>query len=102
MFFSRQACAVESAAMRSGLSVSVVMTADRLTLDDNTTCQLVRSSYGNINFYSVNIEKLAKGSPLGLTFLYCFHIYCSYFQNHSSKMPLIVKVKMPLCISLML
>ena len=58
--------------MRSGLSVSVVMTADKLTLDDNTTCQLVISSYGNIKFYSVNIEKLAKGSPLGLNFAFHF------------------------------
>ena len=61
--------------MRSGLSVSVVMTADRITLDDNTTCQLGRSSDGNIKFYSVNIEKLAKGSPLGINLSLLFQIY---------------------------
>ena len=36
----RQACAPESAALMSGLSVTVVMLARTLTLNDNTTCQL--------------------------------------------------------------
>ena len=63
LVFLRQACAAESAALRSGLGVTVVMLAQRLTLDDNTTCQL--QSYTNIHFYSVDIEKLAVDSPLG-------------------------------------
>ena len=40
---ARQACAVESAAYRSGLAVYVVMFSDNLQLKDNTTCQLYRS-----------------------------------------------------------
>ena len=77
--------------MRSGLSVSVVMTADKLTLDDNTTCQLVRSSYQNINFYSVNIEELARGSPLGIKAVLHLSIFHSsllpesFFQDASYK-----------------
>ena len=73
--------------MRSGLSVSVVMLADKLTLDDNTTCQLVRSSYQNINFYSVNIEDLARGSPLGIKAVCLIYIYSllpeSFFHDAS-------------------
>lgn len=38
----RQACAVESAASRSGLSVYLVMSSQTLSLRDNTTCQLYR------------------------------------------------------------
>ncbi len=59
----RQACAAESAALRSGLGVTVVMMTQRLALDDNTTCQLW--SNPNITFYSVDIKRLAVDSPLG-------------------------------------
>ena len=48
------------------MNVMVIMTSTTLDLDDNTTCQLYMSAYNNILFYTVNIEELALGSPLGL------------------------------------
>ena len=51
--------------MRSGLEVVVVLTAQNLELDDNTTCQLVMSNHSNIHFYTVDISQLALDSPLG-------------------------------------
>ena len=61
---SRQACAVESAAMRSGLVVHMVMFSSQLDLRDNTTCQLYMSN-NNIKFYTINVKAFAAGSPLG-------------------------------------
>ena len=60
----RQACAIESAALRSGLEVMVVLTASKLELDDNTTCQLYMSGHTNLHFYTVNISSLALNTPL--------------------------------------
>ena len=51
--------------MRSGLEVVVVLTAQNLELDDNTTCQLVMSNHSNIHFYTVDISQLALDTPLG-------------------------------------
>ena len=56
--------------MRSGLGVTVVMLARKLTLDDNTTCQIWKQ-HKNINFYSVDVERLSIGSPLGTIFIQC-------------------------------
>lgn len=70
----RQGCAIESAAMRSGLNVMVVMTFPKLHLDDNTTCQLYMSNYKNIQFYTVDVERLAIGSPLGSFWIVFYHI----------------------------
>ena len=61
---SRQACAVESAARRSGLPVYIIMTSPVLTLKDNTTCQLYRSNL-SIHFYTVDLETFTIGTPLG-------------------------------------
>ena len=44
----------------------VVITAERLDLDDNTTCQLIRSHHSNIHFYTVDIKRLASQTPLGI------------------------------------
>ena len=63
----RQSCAIESAALRSGLAVTVVMTAWRLDLEDNTTCELYRANYHNVRFYTVDIARLARDTPLGQT-----------------------------------
>lgn len=60
---SRQACAVESAARRSGLPVYIIMTSPVLTLKDNTTCQLYRSNL-SIHFYTVDLETFTIGTPL--------------------------------------
>jgi len=60
---TRQACAAESAARRSGLPVHVVFLTGRLHLVDNTTCQLART-VPNIHLYTVNLTRLATGSPL--------------------------------------
>ena len=60
--------------MRSGMDVIVVMTFPRLHLDDNTTCQLYMSKYNNIHFYTVDVERLAKESPLGM-----FELHVSIF-----------------------
>ena len=61
---SRQACAVESAAMRSGLTVHMVMFSSLLDLRDNTTCQLYMSN-NNIRFYTIDVESFSADSPLG-------------------------------------
>ena len=64
---SRQACAVESAAMRSGLTVHMVMFSSLLDLDldlDNTTCQLFMSN-NNIRLYTIDVESFSADTPLG-------------------------------------
>ena len=66
---SRQACAVESAAMRSGLTVHLVMFSSQLDLMDNTTCQLYMSN-NNIQFFYVDVAALAKNTPLGKKILH--------------------------------
>ena len=48
--------------------MTVVMLARTLTLDDNTTCQIWKQ-HKNINFYSVDVERLSIGSPLGTIFI---------------------------------
>ena len=60
----RQACAVESAAMRSGLVVHLVMFSTHLDLRENTTCQLFMSN-NNIRFYTIDLPAFASDSPLG-------------------------------------
>ena len=60
---SRQACAVESAAMRSGLSVNVIIFSQVLDLRDNTTCKLYKSNY-SIKFYSIDLETFTQDTPL--------------------------------------
>ena len=42
----------------------VVLTASKLELDDNTTCQLYMSGHTNLHFYTVNISSLALNTPL--------------------------------------
>ena len=61
---SRQACAVESAAMRSGLTVHMVMFSSLLDLRDNTTCQIYMSN-NNIRFYTIDVESFSADTPLG-------------------------------------
>ena len=41
-----------------------MVTAAKLELDDNTTCELYRSGLTNIHFYTVNITSLALNTPL--------------------------------------
>ena len=66
---SRQACAVESAAMRSGLTVHLVMFSTQLDLMDNTTCQLYMSN-NNIKFYTIDVEAFSVNTPLGMKISY--------------------------------
>ena len=61
---TRQACAVESAAMRSGLVVHLVMFSTHLELRENTTCQLYMSN-NNIRFFTIDLPAFAIDSPLG-------------------------------------
>ena len=61
---SRQACAVESAALRSGLPVHMIIFSPVLHLRDNTTCQLYQSKYP-IKFYTIDVEKFTQNTPLG-------------------------------------
>ena len=42
----------------------MVLTASKLELDDNTTCQLYMSGHSNIHFYTLNITSLALNTPL--------------------------------------
>ena len=61
----RQACAVESAARRSGLEVTLVMVSTQLDMTDNTTCHLVNSDIGHkIKVFTVNMEKISRETPL--------------------------------------
>ena len=64
---SRQACAVESAAKRSGLPVHVIIFSSTLHLRDNTTCELYKSKYP-INFYTIDVKTFTINTPLGLNF----------------------------------
>ena len=60
----RQACAVESAASRSGLQVVLILLSGHLDLRDNTTCSLTRSR-PEIKFYTVDLETIGRDTPLG-------------------------------------
>ena len=62
---TRQACAVESAAMRSGLVVHLVMISTHLDLRENTTCQLYMSN-NNIRFFTIDLSAFTIDSPLGM------------------------------------
>ena len=61
---SRQSCAIESAAGKSGMVVYVIMFSPELDLTDNTTCYLYMSKM-NIKFFTIDTENFAKDSPLG-------------------------------------
>ena len=61
----RQACAVESAARRSGLQVTLVMVSSQLDLADNTTCHLVNSDVSHkIKIFTVDMERISRETPL--------------------------------------
>lgn len=64
---SRQACSVESAARRSGLSVNVIMFSKVLHLKDNATCNLYKSNFP-IKFYSIDLDTFTQDTPLELFF----------------------------------
>ena len=80
---SRQACAVESAAKRSGLPVHVIIFSPVLHLRDNTTCELYKSKYP-IKFYTIDVETFTINTPLGLNFSNFWLQYRVTFQKHSS------------------
>ena len=80
---SRQACAVESAAKRSGLPVHVIIFSSILHLRDNTTCELYKSKYP-IKFYTIDVETFTINTPLGLNFSNFWLQYKATFQKHSS------------------
>ena len=61
---TRQACSVESAARRSGLTVYLIMFSSFLDLRDNTTCQLYMFN-NNIKFYTIDVEIFSANTPLG-------------------------------------
>ena len=60
------ACAVESAARRSGLlQVTLVMVSPLLDMTDNTTCHLFNSEIGHkIKVFTVNMENISRETPL--------------------------------------
>ena len=61
----RQACAVESAARRSGLQVTLVMVSSQLDLADNTTCHLVNSDISHkIKIFTVDMENISRETPM--------------------------------------
>ena len=61
---ARQACAVESAAIKSGFPVVLIMTSLYLDLRDNTTCQLYMQ-VPNLKILTVDVPTLAIGSIIG-------------------------------------
>ena len=67
----RQACAAESAALKSGLNVVLVTTSPYLDLTDNTTCQLYMR-VKNIQILTIHIPTFAVGSLIGKT--------CKYYR----------------------
>ena len=60
----RQACAVESAALKSGFNVVLVLTSPYLDLTDNTTCQLYKRIQ-KLQILTIQINSFASGSILG-------------------------------------
>ena len=61
---ARQACAVESAVLQSGMQVILVVMASNLDLRDNTTCYLYMKS-NKVKIFSLDVQTFAKNSPLG-------------------------------------
>ena len=61
---ARQACAVESAALQSGMEVILVVKATQLDLKDNTTCYLFMKK-NTVKIYSIDVEAFSLNSPLG-------------------------------------
>ena len=62
---ARQACAVESAALKSGLDVVLILTSAYLDVRENTTCQLYMR-IPNLKIRTVDIPTFAKGSKIGM------------------------------------
>merc|ERR1712179_137851 len=60
---ARQACAVESAVLQSGMQVILVVMATYLDLRDNTTCYLYMKSK-KVKIFSLHVQKFAQNSPL--------------------------------------
>ena len=61
---ARQACAVESAVLQSGMQVILVILARHLDLRDNTTCYLYMKS-DKVKIFSLDVQTFAENSPLG-------------------------------------
>ena len=61
---ARQACAVESAALKSGFNVVLILTSSYLDLRDNTTCQLYMR-VPNLQVFTIDIPEFAAGSVIG-------------------------------------
>ena len=61
---ARQACAVESAVLQSGMQVILVVMASNLDLRDNTTCYLYMKS-DKVEIFSLDIQTFVENSPLG-------------------------------------
>ena len=77
----RQACAVESAAKRSGFKVILVMTSTHLDLKDNTTCQLYTSQTSS--FFTIDLIQFSKGTSLGIKLaLLAVHKFCYQELGH--------------------
>jgi len=60
---ARQACAVESAVLQSGMQVILVVMASNLDLRDNTTCYLYMKS-NKVKIFSLDIQTFVENSPL--------------------------------------
>jgi len=58
---ARQACAVESAVLKSGFNVVLILTSPFLDLRDNTTCQIYMR-ISNLQIFTVHIPTFAIGS----------------------------------------
>jgi len=61
---SREACALESAAMRSGKHVVMLRVGPTLDLRDNTTCHVYRDFSRSSSILHINPIDFAKGTPL--------------------------------------
>jgi len=60
----REACALESAARNSGLSVVMVRVGKVLDKSDNTTCQVLDRFHGDISIYHIDPAQFSVGSPI--------------------------------------
>ena len=60
----RQCCAIESAALRSGLTVQVLLCSKFLDINLSICTHSLHDLVNNITFYSVNLERIFNDTPV--------------------------------------
>ena len=60
----RQACSVESAALKSNLTLHVIFKSETLDLSKSKSLCDIYFKYKNVNYYSADFEKVFSGTPV--------------------------------------